>query len=92
MEEKTKRKKAAKKKVAKKKSKSAAKKSITKKKITKKELSKAIKISAADRQKMIAEAAYYRAEKRGFQAGDPIEDWLAAENEVDQTLNQSQLT
>ncbi len=28
----------------------------------------------------IAEAAYYRAERRGFVGGDPVEDWLAAEN------------
>jgi hypothetical protein len=33
----------------------------------------------------IAEAAYIRAERRGFR-GDPIEDWLAAEAEVDGAL------
>lgn len=33
----------------------------------------------------IAEAAYIRAERRGFR-GDPIEDWLAAEAEVDAAL------
>lgn len=31
---------------------------------------------------MIAEAAYYKAEKRGFEPGHEDEDWLAAENEV----------
>ena len=31
---------------------------------------------------MIAEAAYYRAEKRGFSPGMEIEDWIAAEADV----------
>jgi hypothetical protein len=35
---------------------------------------------------MIEEAAYYRAEKRGFRAGDPVADWLAAEAEIDELL------
>lgn len=30
----------------------------------------------------IAEAAYYRAEKRGFVPGYEMEDWLEAEKEV----------
>lgn len=30
----------------------------------------------------IAEAAYYRAEKRGFSPGMEIDDWAAAEAEV----------
>jgi len=38
------------------------------------------------RHDMIAEAAYYRAQKRGFQNGDPIEDWLAAEAEIDEQM------
>jgi Protein of unknown function (DUF2934) len=33
----------------------------------------------SDREKRIAEAAYYRAEKRGFAPGYALEDWLAAE-------------
>lgn len=36
---------------------------------------------------MIAEAAYYRAERRGFQGGSPELDWLEAEAEVDQILS-----
>ncbi|MDH5649010.1 MAG: DUF2934 domain-containing protein [Gammaproteobacteria bacterium] len=32
--------------------------------------------------RMIAEAAYFRAQARGFNGGDPVEDWLAAEQEV----------
>jgi hypothetical protein len=35
---------------------------------------------------MIAEAAYLRAERRGFAAGDEVEDWMAAEAEVDALL------
>jgi hypothetical protein len=36
----------------------------------------------AARQQMIADAAYYRAEQRGFGAGHELEDWLAAEAEI----------
>ena len=36
-----------------------------------------------NRQHMIAEAAYFIAEHRGFAAGDEIGDWLQAEREVD---------
>ena len=35
--------------------------------------------AAAERARMIAEAAYYRAEKRGFKPGGELEDWLGAE-------------
>ena len=40
--------------------------------------------SSADRSQMIAEAAYYLAEQRGFSGGDPVQDWLDAELIVDQ--------
>ncbi|MBI5461014.1 MAG: DUF2934 domain-containing protein [Gammaproteobacteria bacterium] len=43
-------------------------------------------ISPERRQEMIAEGAYLRAEQRSFCAGDPMEDWLAAEREVDMLL------
>jgi hypothetical protein len=36
-----------------------------------------------DRQAMIAEAAYLRAEKRSFCPGHELDDWLAAEQEID---------
>jgi hypothetical protein len=39
-----------------------------------------------ERLAMIAENAYYRAERRGFVPGYDIEDWLAAEREVDAQL------
>lgn len=38
------------------------------------------------RRGMIAQAAYYRAERRGFAPGLEAEDWLAAEQEVDTAL------
>lgn len=38
------------------------------------------------RHQMIAEAAYLRAQARGFGDGDPMDDWLAAEQEVDTLL------
>ncbi len=39
-------------------------------------------IEGEDRLRLIAEAAYYRAERRGFAPGSELEDWLAAEIEV----------
>ena len=44
------------------------------------------------RQRMIEEAAYYRAQRRGFVGGDPVADWLEAEAEVDQMLAQTGAT
>ena len=38
------------------------------------------------RQSMVAEAAYYYAEHRGFVAGYELNDWLAAEDQIDATL------
>jgi hypothetical protein len=38
----------------------------------------------AERHKMTAEAAYFRAERRGFKPGHEIEDWLWAEHEVNE--------
>lgn len=45
-------------------------------------------ITAEDRHRLIAEAAYFRAEARGFCGGDPLEDWLAAEAEVDRARSE----
>jgi len=42
-----------------------------------------------ERRKMIEVAAYNRARQRGF-TGDPVEDWLEAEKEVDRMLMQQQ--
>jgi Protein of unknown function (DUF2934) len=43
-------------------------------------------ISGDDRRRMIADAAYRRAERAGF-AGDPLADWLDAEREIDALLD-----
>jgi hypothetical protein len=42
-------------------------------------------ISPEQRRLMIAEAAYYRAQRRGFR-GDPVRDWTEAEAEIDSQL------
>jgi hypothetical protein len=46
-------------------------------------------VGPEQRTALIAEAAFYRAEKRGFEPGHEIEDWLAAESEVDVKLMQA---
>lgn len=43
-------------------------------------------ISPEERHRFIAEAAYFRAAERGFQGGDPVEDWLSAEAEINRVL------
>ncbi len=43
-------------------------------------------ITSEERHRLIAEAAYLRAEKRGFAGGDPSHDWLEAEREIDAAL------
>ena len=42
-------------------------------------------ISGDERRRLIADAAYRRAERAGF-AGDPLSDWLTAEREIDAAL------
>ena len=44
-------------------------------------------VSEDTRRGMIAQAAYLRAERRGFAPGGEHEDWMAAEREVDALLN-----
>lgn len=39
-------------------------------------------VTAEERHRMIAEAAYYIAEQRGFQGGDPEQDWREAEAQI----------
>lgn len=41
------------------------------------------KANGVDRHEMIAMSAYYRSQKRDFNNGDEIQDWLEAEAEVD---------
>lgn len=39
------------------------------------------------REQMIAEAAYFRAEQRGFAPGNEMSDWLQAEVDVESILH-----
>jgi uncharacterized protein YegL len=41
------------------------------------------KVTPDERHRMIEEAAYHRAEQRGFTDGDPLQDWLEAEAQVE---------
>lgn len=43
-------------------------------------------LTAEERRRLVAEAAYLRAERRGFVGGDPVQDWLEAEAEIDSAL------
>jgi Protein of unknown function (DUF2934) len=44
---------------------------------------------AKPREALIAEIAYFHAQRRGFEPGHELEDWLAAEAEVDRRVNGS---
>ncbi len=48
-------------------------------------------ITTDEREKMIAEAAYYLGEQRGFHGGEEAvtQDWLQAERQIDEYLGQS---
>jgi hypothetical protein len=43
-------------------------------------------VTPEQRQDMIREAAYYRAERRNFTNGSDAEDWAAAEREIDELM------
>jgi len=43
-------------------------------------------LTAEEKNRMIAQEAYYRYEKRGVTGGDAVEDWLAAEIEIEKHL------
>ncbi len=43
-------------------------------------------LATEELRELIAEAAYYRAERRGFDGGFELEDWLEAEAEVKSRL------
>ncbi len=45
-------------------------------------------ISDEQRRRMIEEAAYFRAERRGFSGGATLHDWLEAEIEIDAQLRE----
>jgi hypothetical protein len=44
-------------------------------------------VSESERRSMIEVAAYLRAERRNFEPGHDVEDWIAAEEEVNQRLS-----
>ena len=43
-------------------------------------------VAADQRHSMIAVAAYYIAQHRGFEAGHELEDWLRAESQIESAL------
>lgn len=43
-----------------------------------------------NREARIAEAAYWRAERRGFAPGHELDDWLSAEKEVDEQRDRTE--
>jgi hypothetical protein len=43
-------------------------------------------VTAEERYQLIAKAAYHRAEQRSFTPGAELDDWLAAEAEIDGML------
>jgi hypothetical protein len=47
---------------------------------------KKLSLSPQERHRMICEAAYYRALRRGFRNGSPDQDWREAEAEIDAIL------
>ena len=47
----------------------------------------AVQGDPSQRKQMIANAAYLRAEKRGFSPNNDLEDWFESEHEIDTHLN-----
>ena len=43
------------------------------------------------REAMVAEAAYFRSAHRGFEPGHEVDDWLAAESEIEGALARGDL-
>ena len=43
-------------------------------------------VSAEQRRNYVEVAAFYIAERRGFAAGDPLQDWVQAETEIDRLI------
>lgn len=46
-----------------------------------------VKVTPEQRHFMIAEAAYYRAERRGFEGGYEWQDWMDAEAEIERMIS-----
>jgi len=47
-------------------------------------------VTPEQRYRMICDAAYFRAERRGFVGGNAVQDWLDAEAEIDELLREMQ--
>lgn len=61
-----------------------AKKTAAKKTVARKARRNAL--TPEQRYRLVAEAAFLKAEQRGFVGGDPVQDWLEAEREVESSL------
>jgi hypothetical protein len=48
-------------------------------------------VEPQEREAMIGEAAYFRSAHRGFEPGHEVDDWLAAEAEIDAALARGDL-
>jgi hypothetical protein len=48
-------------------------------------------VHARDRDSLIRTAAYFRAQRRNFESGHELEDWLAAESEIEAALVEGRL-
>jgi hypothetical protein len=90
IKKKTPTKKAAKKKVARKKAdiakKTPMRKVAKKPTTTSRQDISPITIAPEERWRMIAIAAYHKAEKRGFTPGNELKDWAEAEKEIDKLI------
>ncbi len=53
--------------------------------------SASLSLDETRRRQMIAEAAYFLAEQRGFKGGSALEDWLIAEAQVDRQLSSQRI-
>ena len=63
-----------------------AKKATRKSATTQKQNIPSLNITSEERWKMIAIAAYHKAENRGFAPGGELQDWAEAEQEIDELL------
>ncbi len=46
-------------------------------------------VSVEERHRLISEAAYYRAERRGFVGGYELQDWLDSEAQIDEWVREN---
>jgi hypothetical protein len=54
-----------------------------------KSMENAATFTAEQRTQMIRELAYFKAQERGFTAGNPEQDWFEAEAEIDRRYGKS---